>query len=201
MTHPYIERGFVVLPTAIPESRAWRHAVLSHREELAPIRYADPQGERPEGIGGHLCYDVGDASWCDRRLPGIQDGYLRVRSLGEALAGPLDLSPLGRSRYVVKLYPAPEGEQGWHFDTNGVTALLYLSTNMDGTTRIQGLDGLEYTIFPRTGDLLFLQGRVCWHRADPVHEGVKIVIPFNLYLPGEYSRPTGLDTLIYGPET
>ena len=195
----YQSRGFVVLPDVFPIARRWRDTVEEHRDTLNRVRYVDPAGEHTAGVGGSLHYDIGDGFWCDRYLRDIETVYSMAATHAERVVGaPLDLSPMRRSRYVVKVYPEPHGEQGWHFDTNGVTALLYLSTNVDACTRVRGLDHVEYTVFPRQGDLLLMQGRRCWHRADPARFDPKVVIPFNLYLQGEHDRPSGLDDIIYG---
>lgn len=194
----YQERGFYLARNAVPAAKDWAHIVAQRSENLRRVDYTDPRGETAGGIGGRLCYEVGDALWCDRNLPTIPALYEHVQRVAARSAGPVDLSPHPRSRYVVKVYRAPDGGQGWHYDTNSVTALLYLSDNPDGATRLQALDGQTYTVFPACGDLLLFQGRKCWHRSDPVRTGAKVVIPFNLYTPGEYTRPDGLDDVIYG---
>lgn len=200
----YKTRGFTVARGAMPpdSARSLFDRALG-RAGAAPLRsvdVVDPAGEARAGVGGRLRYDVGDADWCDANVPGIGLFYARAAELATRAAGEgVVTSPHGRSRYVFKLYPAGCGAQGWHYDTNGVTALLYLTDNEEGCTRVVGLDGEVYTVFPRAGDMLLMQGRRCWHRPDPVITEVKAVVPFNLYIAGDDTpRPANLDDLLYG---
>jgi hypothetical protein len=168
--------------------------------DLTRIALDDARGERPEGIGGSLRYDVGDAFWCAANLPGVEAAAERVAATARAHGFDVVLSTLPRSRFVLKAYRAPDGCQGWHFDTNGLSALVYLTDNpRDGATRVRLPDGTDHLVHPQAGALLLLQGRALWHRADPVREGVKLLLAINLYPPGDLRRPDNLDETLYGP--
>jgi hypothetical protein len=112
-----------------------------------------------------------------------------------------------RSCVNLKVYRGEGSEQGWHFDTNAITGLLYLTTNTKGGTRCEipryhpdeALRTTETRVIqPFAGSLLIMQGRRVWHRADPVDDEVKIVAPLNYYTATDYWRPEGIDNLVYG---
>ncbi len=189
----------LLLPALVPEVDDWRPRAMA-APDLTRIALDDARGERPEGIGGSLRYDVGDAFWCAANLPGVEAAAERVAATARAHGFDVVLSTLPRSRFVLKAYRAPDGCQGWHFDTNGLSALVYLTDNpRDGATRVRLPDGTDHLVHPQAGALLLLQGRALWHRADPVREGVKLLLAINLYPPGDLRRPDNLDETLYGP--
>jgi hypothetical protein len=116
-------------------------------------------------------------------------------------------SPHPGSEIVIKVYEGSGATQGWHYDTNAITALLYLTTNQEGSTscKIQKhhpsqkeLKTKIRKIYPRAGSLLLMKGREVWHCSEPLINEVKIVVPFNYYLKNDIWRPSGIDDLIYG---
>jgi len=199
--------GFTVLDV-IPEdiALAWGEAIvfaIHNPGRGRRIDVEDPRGEVGEGIGGRLYYDLVDGIDCEEVVPSMVDAYRILPALLSAVTG-LDVvvSPYQRSKVCGKRYPAGGGEQGWHFDTNGITVVAYLSTNEDGPTIIRPLDGSpEQHVFPKAGSLLLMQGRKVWHKGGRAIAEDKTISPWNYYVEGDTWRPPGLDEQIYGPRT
>lgn len=199
----YEHRGFTVL-RIVPDGVAtrWgnliRMAIESGRRGKR-IDVKDDRGEVAAGIGGRLYYDLIDGIDCEEIVPGMVDTYLTMPALLSVITGEdVVASPYPRSKVCGKLYPADGGQQGWHFDTNGITVLAYLTTNIDGATEMNPIDGGEEFVHPKAGSLLIMQGRKVWHRAGAAMAAPKIVSPWNFYVNGDTSRPEGLDDEIYG---
>lgn len=109
-------------------------------------------------------------------------------------------SPYERSAYYAKVYKAGCLGQGWHYDTNSYSGILYLSDSDgdDGATEILARDGSTELVPPRAGRLLLLDGRRCWHRATRVARGNKVTILLNYYDTGHRPRDPRTDPLIFG---
>ena len=196
----YVELGFTVIQL-IPEEIAigWGNDIVQAITAGFGQR-VDQAGDEKDGLGGRLYYDLIDGIDCTRLIPGMLAVYQTLPALLSAITG-LDVvcSPYDRSRVCGKRYPAGGGQQGYHFDTNGITVVVYLSTNSDGKTRMQPLTGAaEVMVQPQAGHVLLMQGRKVWHRSDPVAEAQKIISPWNYYENGDTWRPPGLDDAIYG---
>lgn len=93
-------------------------------------------------------------------------------------------------------------QQGWHFDSNEITGVLYLtSTEKTGFTEIDPLNSNSFVkVFPKAGSLLLLQGRECWHRASPVADGEeKVICTFNFFrAQTEQNRDANMNPIIFG---
>jgi hypothetical protein len=118
----------------------------------------------------------------------------------------VQLSPFARSKVTIKQYPAVTGQQGWHYDTNGLTVLTYLTDGGGGTefyplSNVRMLDGKYLgpsTIqLPRAGDTLIMRGRLVRHRAL-IGDVPKQVICWNYYEGGDCWRPEHMDATVYG---
>lgn len=91
------------------------------------------------------------------------------------------------------------GGQGWHYDGNDITALLYLNTPAaGGGTLIDDGTGQPLRVAPESGKLIIFAGRFIRHAAEDT-PGEKVVAIVNLYRPGMFAtRPEGLDADILG---
>ncbi len=87
---------------------------------------------------------------------------------------------------------------GWHLDTNSITVLLYVTTNVGGQTEIRCLDGIVRDVKPVAGNLLIMDGTVCEHRSRIVESAEKIVCLLNYYNEGECHRDSAMDKLAFG---
>jgi len=121
------------------------------------------------------------------------------------------MSPYRESDVTIQLYPPEGGTIGPHYDTNGITALLYLTSNGEGPLRmwprnkdpwgdkntetLAGEEPLE--VFPKAGTIVLMEGRRLWHESRPMETEDKVVVLFNYYVRGDVGRPDGFDSFIY----
>lgn len=135
----------------------------------------------------------------DEIAPSVGKMYADILPVAAHLSGrALIASPYDRSAYYVKRYLPPDGQQGWHFDTNCLSVILYLTDNEDGWTEIRCLDGKTRFVAPEAGALMILDGKNRWHRALPVQSAEKITVILNYYFPDHPARVEHLDSLIFG---
>jgi len=228
----YFERGWTLLHGFVADDVAddWCRAIV----EIAARRpFADgvtrldavlaPSPERLYA-GGLTRHTLLDTTALDHRpeLGALAQVYTALpAALTQIIGQPVCTSPYPRSRVTCKVYTAGD-EQGWHFDTNGITVLLYLEDS-DGATLIDpdmaphpgdpanpsGLWKLALAmallspeceaperILPIKGSLLLMQGRRVWHRSV-APSSRKVVAALNYYA-GDTWRPAGMDSLVYG---
>lgn len=109
-------------------------------------------------------------------------------------------------------YPATGGQIVPHYDTNGLTLLLYLTNNPDeGATQLYPLTSLRPTllgqpdeiigepvlIYPKAGMAVLFQGRRCWHSSLPTIKANKISAVFNYYQKDDNWRPADVSKRLY----
>lgn len=137
-------------------------------------------------------YGVLDGEWLNSgvNVSLYQLAYETVRATLDARAIE---SPFARSAMCLKRYAAPDGLQGWHFDTNPISAVLYLTSCQGGQTELRGLGSVE----PRPNRLVMFRGGAIEHRAARVTAGEKLVAVMNFYLPGDCTRPFEADEAMF----
>lgn len=108
-------------------------------------------------------------------------------------------------------YEAPGGTLVPHYDTNGITLLLYLTNNEDGGTQLQPLDTLRPTVLgypdevlgesiivlPKFGRAVLFQGRKVWHSSMATIKTPKISSVWNYYINGDNWRPPEVSKRLY----
>lgn len=164
------------------------------------LRPAGPA--RPELLDGGGRYDhtVADAATITAGLPWITAWYYAaIPALTDLFDAPIEPSLLLRSRYTLKHY-GPGGQQGWHYDTNPVTVLLWLTTSpAEGALEVRDRTGEVRRFAPHAGSVLAMWGSELWHRVLPQPDDAnRIMVALNYYLPGAQWRPDGIDDLVYG---
>lgn len=121
------------------------------------------------------------------------------------------LSPYPDSDINIKAYPPGGGTVGPHFDTNGITVLVYLTSNTEGPLRLwpavhdpwratsyEQVPASEcIEILPSAGSMLLMQGRKIWHDSKPLDSEFKAVAIFNYYWTGDVRRPGHFDDFVY----
>jgi hypothetical protein len=193
----YRDVGFVVFDDAIPMASDWAQRFL---DSAAGSRVHLAERDRTvEAGGGDNNHRALDRFTVDAVVPEVGLFYPQLLlSVRHAVSRYAILGPYRRSGYYVKIYEQPGDAQGWHFDTNSISAIAYLTTNATGATEINGSDGRTHLVYPEAGRLLLLDGRRCWHRAQPVEQEVKVTLLLDYYLLGHRLRKLHLDRLIFG---
>lgn len=196
----YANLGYTVLREFVPNATAWYERVLASGK--AWDVYTAQERREVRAGDGFLKYRAMDRFLADHVLPELGGLYFDTLSTIRELAHPeASTSPYERTAYYVKIYDPPDGQQGWHYDTNAITAILYLSSHpQTGYTAITSLDGTGvHVVKPEAGSLLLMQGRECWHRAEPTTSGTKVICPLNYYIGPAEPRDPRLDSIIFGP--
>lgn len=192
--------GFFVVPDCIepPAALAWGRKIKRSRR----LRHiATPEYERVVDAGGgsneHWSLDSGELQ---SLVPEIEDIYHSVyRDYIQPLHPAAIASPYPRSKFYVKVYRPPGGAQGWHYDTNSYSGILYLTNNAgDGATEVISRLGSTELILPEAGKLLVLDGRRCWHRATTTTRSSKVTVLLNYYDKGHRPRDPMTDVLLFG---
>lgn len=188
----YAVNGYCVLDDVVPDDVIpwWvrRAALAASRVDL------------PGRFEGRYRYGVLDDPATRETLAGLHDFYATLPDFLEGIVGrEMILSPYDRSAVSVTVWSEPGDEMGWHFDTNAVTALLYLTDTPDGPTEMRDLQGHHASVACKAGRLLVMQGRNCYHRVAPRRStALRVSAQLNLYHPGDTLRPDGVDDDIYG---
>lgn len=127
-------------------------------------------------------------------LPVLDGLYHAARLVTEAVTcRPVILSPYPQSRITLKVYGFRDC-QGWHRDTNPVTALLVLR----GSSPTFGARQIDRPAPVAPGSLLVFAGRHFRHMVPAEERRVpKVAVAFNLYHPEDTWRPADMDGLVY----
>jgi hypothetical protein len=198
-TKEFTEDGFTVLENGIPNADLWRKSIINS-PNLKEIHV--PEEKRLVSAGkGSLKYAVLDRYQTDSVVKELNSFYVNlVTTLKLITQEDVIISPFERSAYYTKVYRNKGDEQGWHYDTNGLTVIAYLTDNViSGRTEIEKIDKSgRVLVLPKAGSLLIMQGKKCWHRAEPILEGIKVICPLNYYVGNAESRDPRLDDIIFG---
>lgn len=115
------------------------------------------------------------------------------------------ISPYEQSDINIKAYPAGGGTLGEHYDTNGITVLLFLTTNKEAPLRMKiprshpaKGEWIEHkNIYAQQGSLLVMQGREILHDCEPTVTEQKLTVVLNYYEQGDTWRPKQFDDFVY----
>lgn len=116
------------------------------------------------------------------------------------------VSPYPLSDINIKAYPPGGGTLGLHYDTNGITVLLFLTTNQEAPLRMQ----IERShpskkepwtehrnMFAKKGSLLIMQGRKTLHDSEPTVTEQKLSVVYNYYERHDTYRHEDFDNFVY----
>ena len=115
------------------------------------------------------------------------------------------VSPYEQSNINIKAYPAGGGTLGEHYDTNGITVLLFLTTNKEAPLRMQiprshpskGKWIENKNIYAKQGSLLIMKGREILHDCEPTINEQKLSVVLNYYERNDIWRPSQFDDFVY----
>ena len=177
-------------------------ALVQHHKDPNRSEYLDEGGAYL-----HYIYKGPDVRQSFPELMGLYYGLAPFISL--IVSAPVVTSPYADSDVNIKYYPRGGGTIGWHFDTNGITVLLYLTTNSEGALQLEierkrpdrrPLRTEQKRHLCSAGELLIMNGRNVRHRSEPVQTESKAVVVLNYYQGGELGdtwRPEGFDDYVY----
>jgi hypothetical protein len=177
-------------------------------KELVPL--VDHQGLGADNVldaGGRYLHHIFRGPDIRKYLPELDAVYhailpiISLVTLSDAV-----LSPYEQSDINIKVYPAGGGTLGEHKDTNGITVLLFLTTNREAPLRMQ-IPRMHPSqkeawierknIYAQAGSLLIMQGREILHDCEPTVTEQKMSVVLNFYKKGDTWRPKEFDDFVY----
>lgn len=204
---PFHQKGFTIVPGVLQSAvigelldfiDSCTARVDHHREALDGI---DPLTIAGSGAEARFKQIIRGDALCTN--PVFGDLYFSIASIASAIISQA-LQPGPREAWNsclnANLYTRPGDRQGWHIDTNPVSALLFLQSPGDvalviGDDRHPVPSATEFVV-PAAGDLVLLDGTRA-HRVSPLFHDRRVNISFNLYPHGAYRRPDQTDGLLY----
>lgn len=152
-----------------------------------------------QGDNKHVAFD---RFLTEKLAPELGDVYfLNPPVLSDILGKQVLTSPYERSAYYIKLYYPPDSQQGWHYDTNSLTVVLYLTDNPgDGFTEITNKEDNTGTtlVAPTAGTILMFDGHHLLHRSQATVNAHKVICVMDYYFPGHADRKPYLNSYIFG---
>ena len=116
------------------------------------------------------------------------------------------VSPYPLCDINIRADPPGGGTLGLHYDTNGITVLLFLTTNQEAPLCMQierhhpsqEKPWIQYRrIYASKGSLLIMQGRKTLHHSEPTVTEQKLSVVYNYYERHDTYRHEDCDTLMY----
>jgi len=157
-------------------------------------------------LGGRYLHHIFQGADVRKHLPELVTLYQAALPLVSAVTNrDAVLSPHARSDINIKVYPAGGGTLGEHFDTNGITVLLFLTTNLEAPLRMQVPRSHpsrepwveRRNIYAKAGSLLVMKGREILHDCEPTVTEQKISVVLNYYVRGDTWRHDQFDDFVY----
>jgi hypothetical protein len=173
------------------------------------VTLVDHEGKGTTAVsdtGGRYLHHIFQGDDVRRDLPELVAVYHAVLPLVAAVTSQhVVLSPYPRSDINIKVYPPGGGTLGEHYDTNGITVLLFLTTNREAPLRMQvprthparGRWTEQRAIHARAGSLLIMKGREVLHDCEPTVSEQKISVVLNYYVKGDTWRHPDFDRFVY----
>jgi len=192
--------GCTLVPGVIGRETAHEWA---ERARVMTTERVDREGMEAVALdeGGAYHHAIADAEGVREILPELFGFYHGACVWLSYITGrEVVTSPYGRSAITLKVYDRPGDGQGWHRDTNALTALLVLTdTDGDYGTLVEGRNREHFHVRNKAGDLWLMYGRELRHMVPPVSEGVfRVTVPLNYYFTDDLWRPEDADAMIYG---
>ncbi|MGI4811891.1 MAG: hypothetical protein ACRYG5_15225 [Janthinobacterium lividum] len=200
-----------VLEELIPENicAALRQRVneLISKEQIKLVNHKGLGTYEVSDQGGQYLHHIFQGPDVRTHLPELCAIYHSILPLIGCVTN-LDVvvSPHARSDINIKVYPKGGGTLGEHYDSNGITVLLFLTTNKEAPLRMQiprshpskKLPCIERkNIYAKSGALLIMKGREVLHDCEPTVTEQKITVVFNYYARHDTWRHEKFDAFVY----
>lgn len=182
---------------------------INHLIAAGKIKLVNHEGKGAAAVsdvGGRYLHHIFEGEDVRRHLPELTAVYRAVLPLVAAVTTQdAVLSPYPRSDINIKVYPPGGGTLGEHYDTNGITVLLFLTSNREAPLRMQvprshpsrGKWSEHREIHAKAGSLLVMKGREVLHDCEPTVVEQKISVVLNYYVRGDTRRHESFDNFVY----
>jgi hypothetical protein len=174
------------------------------------ITLVDHQGKGTDTVsdsGGRYLHHIFKGEDVREYLPELTAVYHSLLPLVNMVTcSDVIVSPYPRSDINIKVYPPGGGTLGEHFDTNGITVLLFLTTNREAPLRLQiprshpskKESWIEREqIYADEGSVLIMRGREVLHDCAPTVTEQKMTVVMNFYKRTDTWRPAQFDSFVY----
>lgn len=195
-----------IVPASIHADLRHRINALVDAGAVALVDHAGKGTAAVSDLGGRYLHHIFLGDDVRAHLPEIATLYHALLPLVSVITNQdVVLSPHSRSDMNIKVYPPGGGTLGPHYDTNGITVLLFLTSNTEAPLRLQvprqhpsRAPWFEIReIHARAGALLVMKGREVLHDCAPTHNEQKITVVLNYYVRGDTWRHPGFDSFVY----
>ncbi|WP_313651451.1 hypothetical protein [Pseudomonas soli] len=196
-----------VLPETLCDELASRAQVVIDEKGVDLVRHSGLGTDAVSDLGGdyhHHIFKDDDVRRCLPELYAVYHALVPLVSLvthTDTVVSPYPLSDVN-----IKAYPPGGGTLGLHYDTNGITVLLFLTSNSEAPLRMQierthpskNTPWIEHKkIYARKGALLVMQGRKVLHDSEPTVSEQKLSVVCNYYERHDTYRHEDFDNFVY----
>ncbi|MFC6299972.1 hypothetical protein GNF76_19100 [Pseudomonas sp. CCM 7893] len=209
--HDYFYNLATVIDGLIPEDLCDSLAARVNRiiagEGVDWVKHQSLGTDAVSDLGGEYNHQIFKGDDIRQHLPELSAIYHALVPL-VSLVTHTDtvVSPYPLSDINIKAYPPGGGTLGLHYDTNGITVLLFLTTNQEAPLRMQiershpskKAPWTEHRhIFAKKGSLLIMQGRKSLHDSEPTLTEQKLSVVYNYYERHDTYRHEDFDNFVY----
>lgn len=209
--HDYFYNLATVIDGLIPEGLCDALAARVNRiiagEGVDWVKHQNLGTDAVSDLGGEYNHQIFKGDDIRQHLPELSAIYHALVPL-VSLVTHTDtvVSPYPLSDINIKAYPPGGGTLGLHYDTNGITVLLFLTTNQEAPLRMQierchpskKEPWIEHrNIFAKKGSLLIMQGRKSLHDSEPTLTEQKLSVVYNYYERHDTYRHEDFDNFVY----
>jgi len=196
-----------VLPDELCDGLANRVQQVIAEDGVDLVEHRDLGTDAVSDLGGEYKHHIFKGADVRKHLPELTAVYHALLPLISIITHTdTVVSPYPASDVNIKADPPGGGALGLHYDTNGITVLLFLTTNQEAPLRYQ----IERShpsrkkpwvkhgkIHARKGALLIMQGRKVLHDCEPTVEEQKLSVVYNYYERHDTYRHPDFDNFVY----
>ncbi|QXH49953.1 hypothetical protein KSS94_18635 [Pseudomonas fakonensis] len=196
-----------LLPDDMCDELARRVQAVIQEHGVELVQHSGLGTDAVSDLGGEYKHHIFKGNDVRRYLPELQAVYHALVPLVSMITHTdTVVSPYPLSDVNIKAYPAGGGTLGLHYDSNGITVLLFLTTNTEAPLRMQVERShpsrkdkwVEHrNIHAQKGALLVMQGRKVLHDSEPTLTEHKLSVVYNYYERHDTFRHEDFDEFVY----
>ncbi|WP_395608004.1 hypothetical protein [Pseudomonas sp. B22129] len=196
-----------LIPDDLCDGLAARVNSIIQAQGVDWVRHQSQGTDAVSDLGGAYNHHIFKGDDIRRHLPELTAIYHSLVPLVSLVTHTdVVVSPYPLSDINIKAYPPGGGTLGLHYDTNGITVLLFLTTNREAPLRMQVERShpaqknpwVEHRrIFATKGSLLIMQGRKTLHDSEPTVNEQKLSVVYNYYERHDTYRHEDFDNFVY----
>ena len=196
-----------LIPSEICDNLTDRVNTILDKGLVDRVKHTGLGNEAVSDLGGDYNHHIFKGPDIRSHLPELNAIYHAIVPLISLVTCPdAVVSPYPLSDINIKAYPPGGGTLGLHYDTNGITVLLFLTENKEAPLIMQ----IERShpskkepwvenkkIYAKKGSLLIMQGRKTLHDSEPTITEQKLSVVYNFYESHDTYRHEDFDSFVY----